>query len=58
MGNRQQLDISRKFGKSGNRKSVVETRSDVTEIHKLAEFALKVILVKVKNYASLMNVQF
>ena len=57
MENRQQLDISRKFGKSGNRKSV-ETRSDVTEIHKLAEFALKVILVKVKNYASLMNVQF
>lgn len=53
------MDISRKFGKSGNRKSVaVETRSDVTEIHKLAEFALKVILVKVKNYASLMNVQF
>jgi len=53
------LDISRKFGKSGNRKSVVvETRSDVTEIHKLAEFALKVILVKVKNYASLMNVQY
>lgn len=59
MENRQQLDISRKFGKSGNRKSVVvETRSDVTEIHKLAEFALKVILVKVKNYASLMNVQY
>lgn len=53
------MDISRKFGKSGNRKSVVvETRSDVTEIHKLAEFALKVILVKVKNYASLMNVQY
>ena len=67
MGNRQQLDISRKFGKSGNRLEKVEERRkelkpieklSMTEIHKLAELALKVISVKVKHYAGLMNVQY
>ena len=64
-GNRQQLDISRKFGKSGNRLEKVEERRkelktieklSMTEIHKLADLALKVISVKVKHYAGLMNV--
>ena len=54
MGNRQQLDISRKFGKSGNRLEKVEERRkelktieklSMTEIHKLADLALKVISV-------------
>lgn len=67
MGNRQQLDISRKFGKSGNRLEKVEERRkelktieklSMTEIHKLADLALKVISVKVKHYAGLMNVQY
>ena len=67
MGNRQQLDISRKFGKSGNRLEKVEERRkelktieklSMTEIHKLADLALKVISVKVKQYAGLMNVQY
>ena len=43
MGNRQQLDISRKFGKSGNRLEKVEERRKE---------------VKVKHYAGLMNVQY
>ena len=63
----QQLDISRKFGKSGNRLEKVEERRkelktieklSMTEIHKLADLALKVISVKVKHYAGLMNVQY
>ena len=67
MGNRQQLDISRKFGKSGNRLEKVEDRRkelktieklSMTEIHKVADLALKVISVKVKHYAGLMNVQY
>ena len=67
MGNRQQLDISRKFGKSGNRLEKVEERRkelktieklSMTEIHKLADLALKVISVKVKHYAGLINVQY
>lgn len=59
------MDISRKFGKSGNRLEKVEERRkelktieklSMTEIHKLADLALKVISVKVKHYAGLMNV--
>ena len=51
------MDISRKFGKSGNRLEKVEERRkelktieklSMTEIHKLADLALKVISVKVK----------
>ena len=61
------MDISRKFGKSGNRLEKVEERRkelktieklSMTEIHKLADLALKVISVKVKHYAGLMNVQY